>query len=135
MIGWRAWKVWLGLAVVFVAGLVIGSALTVGAIQRNYRERMNPENWTPRTLAWMGAELKLRPDQESAVRPIVEKSMTEMRAMRDETEQHWRTIVGKLLTEVAPQLDEPQREHLREVVKQAAAEKQRSPFGSSVFGS
>ncbi|MBS0209173.1 MAG: hypothetical protein JSS27_09485 [Planctomycetes bacterium] len=129
------WKTIVGLLVVFTAGLLIGSALTVGAIQRTARERMNPDNWTPRTLDWLRSEAKLRPDQESAVRPLVERSMQEMRELRDESSQRWRAVVGKLLTEVMPQLDESQQEQLREAVKRSQGEKHRWPYGAPAVGS
>lgn len=125
----RHWKTILGLLVVFAAGVVVGGVLVMGKIRRDVQERSNPDTWTTRTMAWFHGELHITPEQENHLRPVVEKSMGEMRELRNDAEARWREIVGELLTNAAPLLDDRQREHLRQLIDRAAADPHRWPAG------
>ncbi|HWA98728.1 MAG TPA: hypothetical protein VG713_09560 [Pirellulales bacterium] len=113
----RHWKTMLGLLVVFVAGLVIGAALTAGMVRREVRARRDSATWAPRTMKWFHDELHVTPEQESQIRPIVDRAVGQMKSLRDESEDHWRSIVGSMLTEAAPILTQEQRADLQEIVQ------------------
>ncbi len=120
------WKTMVGLAAVFVAGVVVGGALTIGAVQRQIKQRADSDTWTPRTLAWFETELKLSARQRDEILPLVEENTRRMIALRSEGEQRWRESMGQLLTEVAGLLDEAQRAELRRLVDRAAEERRRN---------
>ncbi|HEX4129856.1 MAG TPA: hypothetical protein VHZ24_07420 [Pirellulales bacterium] len=113
----RHWKLMLGLATVFVAGMAIGAALTVGAIQRTIRDRANPETWSPRTMAWLRDEVHVTPDQESQLRSIVDQSMRDLLSLRNEAEERRRAIFAGMIAEIAPLLTDAQSEALRESIE------------------
>jgi hypothetical protein len=117
----RHWKIVLGLLIVFVAGLAIGSAATVGVIQRAYRQRMDPGTWTPRTMAWLDRDVQISSSQAAQVRPIVENSMQEINELRLEANQRRKQIFGELFGKISKYLTEPQRARLEAAIRQAIA--------------
>ena len=117
----RHWKIIIGLLVVFVAGLAIGSATTVGLIQGAYRQRMDPATWTPRTLAWLERDVQISASQAEQLRPEVDKSMRQMNELRTETNERRKQIFGELFGEIAKHLTQPQRERLEAAIRKAVA--------------
>jgi hypothetical protein len=115
----RHWKLVLGLLVVFLAGGVTGSVLTLGVVHKRYRERLNPDTWGPRTVAWLHRELKLTPEQEEQARPIVDEEVGELVRLRDGADKERRVIIGRMLLRIAENLTPEQRDRLQELIEKA----------------
>jgi hypothetical protein len=130
MILLRRWKLILALVVVFVAGLAVGIAGTLRAVQKRIQDAQNPATWTPRTLDWLRKELRLTPEQEEKVRPAVEEAVAELKDLRDNADRTRRALIGRMLFQVSDHLDETQREKLRDIV--ANARKKEIPQGGQV---
>lgn len=113
MISWRYVKVGTSLLVIFVAGLVIGSLLTLGWIKREADARRNPQNWTPRTIIWLQKELKLASPQVEAIRPKVDKAMTELKVLQESGRSESGRIAYRMLDAIVPDLTPAQQEQFK----------------------
>jgi hypothetical protein len=109
----QSWKTWGSLLLMFVAGVLVGGLGTVRVVQKIAQERKNSERWTPRAMAWLDREIKLTTEQKTKIEPIVGKSMTDLRKLRDESEETVRMIFASMFLELASELDESQRDQLR----------------------
>jgi hypothetical protein len=117
MISWRYVKVAVSLLVIFVAGLVIGGAVTLGWIKREADARRNPQNWTPRTITWLQKELNLTPPQVEAIQPKVDKAMSELKAVQEHGRTQSGRIAYRMLDEIVPDLSPAQQEQFKELRK------------------
>jgi uncharacterized membrane protein len=121
MSGWKHVKTVAWLLAVFVAGLVVGGVVTVRVVQHQYRERMNSATWTPRTMAWLDTTLKLSPEQESKIRPVVERSMEKMAGLRSRVEADRKHLFGDMFGELSTHLTDEQRQQLHRAIQEAIA--------------
>ncbi len=113
----RQWKVLLGLLVVFLAGITIGSVGTLRYVQKRYEERANPDNWGPRTMTWLRTELQLSPEQETQIRPSVDRTVGELVALHDKAETERKDIFLRMLVEVTQYLTPQQHEKLKSMLQ------------------
>jgi hypothetical protein len=119
---WLHRILWIGgMLVVFVAGIVVGGAGTLRLVQQRYEERMNPENWEPRTMTWLSQELELTPQQHEQVRPAVRQAVADLSAFSDRADEDRRAILGRMLVQVSQQLTPTQQDRLREMIQQSQA--------------
>jgi Spy/CpxP family protein refolding chaperone len=70
----KHWKVILAILLVFVAGAVTGSALSLVHFKRAFERSFTVEHWNRMTMKFLNDELKLMPEQEPKVRSIVEET-------------------------------------------------------------
>lgn len=124
----RRWRTLLAILVVFLAGTAFGVVGTIGAIRKEFAARMDAKSWTPRTLDWLRRSADLSPLQEEKIRPEVERSVAELKELRDSADQERKAIIARLLRDVALEIDPPQREKLIAAAQAAAA---KPPFFSS----
>jgi uncharacterized membrane protein len=128
MSGWKYVKTIAWLLAVFVAGLVVGGVVTVRVIQHQYRQRMNAATWTPRTMTWLDATLGLSAEQQSKIRPVVERSMKKMAGMRSRVEADRKQLFGEMFVELSDHLTDEQRQQLHRAIQEAVAKG--SPYSS-----
>jgi hypothetical protein len=117
MSSWRYVKVATSLLVIFVAGLVIGGMLVLGWVKREADARRNPQNWTPRTMTWLQKDLNLTSTQVETIRPKVEKSMSELKAVQETARSQSGRIAYRMFDEIIPDLSAPQQEQFQELRK------------------
>lgn len=117
----RSWKTVLGLLVVFAAGALFGAVGTLGAIRKEYRSRMDPTTWTPRTMTWLRDAGGLSPAQEDAIRPDVAAAVKKLAELKTSAEMERKGVLAEMFGEILPKLEPPQREKLTQAVKAAAA--------------
>ncbi len=67
----KHWKVILAIILVFGAGGVLGSALTVVHFKRAFERGFTVANWTAEGMKFMQKELKLSPEQQPKIRAIL----------------------------------------------------------------
>jgi hypothetical protein len=114
--------VWLlGLVIIFLAGVVVGSAGTVRFIQKQYEQRMNPDSWEPRTMTWLTKELELTPSQEEQVRPAVREAVADLSQLRERADRERRAILGRMLVQIAEPLSPSQQEKLQKLIRESRA--------------
>jgi hypothetical protein len=117
----KHWRTIVGLVVVFAAGLAIGGIVTLRIVHQSYLERMNPASWTPRTLAWLRSEIHIDDRQEAEIRPCVERAMHGLADLKARVDEERKGAFVAMFTEIAPQLTEPQRERLKQRLRESAA--------------
>lgn len=113
----RHWKLLLGLLAVFLAGTATGSVGMRSWIMKRFEERVNPDNWGPRTMNWLRTDLELSTEQETRVLPSVDQAVGGLVALRDNTDRERRAILSRMLTEVAQHLTPSQRDQLRTLIQ------------------
>ena len=128
MSGWKYAKTIAWLLAVFAAGLVVGGVVTVRVIQHQYRERMNAATWTPRTVAWLQTTLRLSPEQESQIQPVVERWMEKMVGLRTRVVDERKQLFGHMFAELATHLTDEQRQQLQRAIQEAVAKE--SPYSA-----
>jgi len=117
----RSWKTILGLLVVFVAGSVLGVVVTIGAIRKEYRQRMDPTTWTPRATAWLTKAGDLSPQQTSAIEPDVVAAVKKLAELKKSAEMERDGVLAEMFGEILPKLDPAQQEKLIQATQAAAA--------------
>ena len=68
------WKVIVAIVLVFVAGIVSGSVLTVVHFKHAFERALSVENWTSETMKILQKDLKLTAEQQPKVRAIVQET-------------------------------------------------------------
>jgi Spy/CpxP family protein refolding chaperone len=65
------WKVIFAVVLVFAAGGVVGSALTVVHFKHAFERGFTVENWTAEAMKVLQKELKLTPEQQPRIKAIL----------------------------------------------------------------
>jgi Spy/CpxP family protein refolding chaperone len=74
MKAFKHWKVILALVLVFAAGAVSGSVLTVMHFKHAFERSLKLESWTTDAMKYLQKELKLTPEQQPKIRTILEET-------------------------------------------------------------
>src|SRR5262245_52027795 len=118
---WRRRFLLLGfMLIVFAAGVVIGSVVTVRLAQQRIQERLDPQSWQPRTMSWLRTELKLTDEQNSRVEPIVSQAIGELKYLKEQGERERQAIFGRMFGEIGGVLTTQQQESLRSILRKSA---------------
>jgi Spy/CpxP family protein refolding chaperone len=75
----RHWKAILVLVLVFAAGAVTGSVLSMVHFRHAFERGLTVENWTAGVMKILQKDLNLTPEQEPKVRAIVEETGDQFR--------------------------------------------------------
>ena len=84
MNGLSRWKVVLLVLATFVVGAVTGAFFVIGSAKDEMRRNRDPRRWFSNTPERWVSEMKLTPDQEQKVRPILQQiddELTNLRAL------------------------------------------------------
>jgi Spy/CpxP family protein refolding chaperone len=84
MNGLTRWKVVFLVLATFVAGAVTGAFFVMGSAKDEMRRTGDPRRWFSNTPDRWRSEMKLTPDQEQKIRPILQQiddELTNLRAM------------------------------------------------------
>ena len=73
------WKIVAGLVVVFAAGAVTGSVGTHEFIKHGVKRALNFEHWKGDVMHVLQTKLKLTPEQQQKIEPLVDARGREMR--------------------------------------------------------
>jgi len=68
----KHWKVILALVLVFAAGTVTGSVLTIRHFKRAFEQGLTVEGWTEGAMKAMQKDLALTPEQQPKIRAILD---------------------------------------------------------------
>jgi Spy/CpxP family protein refolding chaperone len=84
MNGLSRWKVVFLVLATFVVGAVTGAFFVMGSAKDEMRRNRDPRRWFSNTPDRWRSEMKLTPDQEQKIRPILQQiddELTNLRAM------------------------------------------------------
>ncbi|HXP35839.1 MAG TPA: hypothetical protein VN827_09860 [Chthoniobacterales bacterium] len=84
MNGLSRWKVVFLVLATFVAGAVTGAFFVMGSAKDEMRRNRDPRRWFSNTPDRWRSEMKLTPEQEQKIRPILQQiddELTNLRAM------------------------------------------------------
>jgi Spy/CpxP family protein refolding chaperone len=126
----RTLKWWFALAlvVVFAAGLTTGLFAGARHGRRVFVER-HGAIMGERMREHLRRELQLTPEQEAQVGPVLERAATQLRSIREETQQRVAQTMNQSHQEIAPMLTAEQRERLDRIHARHVRIMRRRHFG------
>jgi Spy/CpxP family protein refolding chaperone len=93
MNGLKRWKVVFLVVATFVVGAVTGALFVMGSAKDELRRNRDPQRWFASTADRWRANMKLTPDQEQKIRPMLQQIDDELNNRR---QVHLREIEGIL---------------------------------------
>jgi hypothetical protein len=109
------WKIVLSLAAIFLAGSVTGALFTVAIAKHEVRRQSDPTQWSQLTMQRWKARLHLTAAQEEKLKPIVETTVNELRALRTNDLHQTDEILARAQTRIDPELSPDQRQRLQKM--------------------
>ena len=115
----KHWRVWSGIAVVFVCGLVVGSVATTA-----YDDYKQQQKWEQglaglkqRVMKHLTHELRLSVEQQQAIEPILSQAEVELLQLRMAQQPHVEETVTRTTTELKAKLRPEQQTKLDELYR------------------
>jgi hypothetical protein len=111
----RIWHVVILCLVVFACGMVVGGGLTVMAIAKQARHRVeHPELRTERALRHIARKLDLADTQTEKLRPVLDAAMDRFDAIHREVSPRLEAEMDRLATDIATALPADKADQWRE---------------------
>jgi hypothetical protein len=115
----KRWRIWSGIAVVFVCGLLVGNVVTTA-----YDDHKQQQKWEqglsgikPRVMRYLSRELHLSPEQQHAIEPILTQAEGELLRLRIAQQPHVETTVIRTMDTLKVKLT-PEQQHKLEQLNQ-----------------
>lgn len=93
--------------VIFLAGAIVGSALTIGIGRRVIQRAKDSTTWNVEAMRRLDRHLELSPAQRERLRPILVDMAIRMRESRANSRREWTTIIqdtrDRLRAELTPE--------------------------------
>lgn len=93
--------------VIFVAGAVFGSALTIAVGRQRLERARSVETWNVEALRRLGDRLELTPEQRERIQPILADMTARLRETRIASRRAWISVLQdtrqRLRTELTPE--------------------------------
>jgi hypothetical protein len=116
----KRWRIWSGIAVVFVCGLLVGNVVTTA-----YDDHKQQLKWQqglsglkPRVMMHLTRELHLSPEQQQAMEPILSQAERELLRLRIAQQPQVETTVTRTMETLKVKLNPEQQRKLEELNKQ-----------------
>jgi hypothetical protein len=116
----KRWRIWTGIAVVFVCGLLVGNVLTTA-----YDDNKQQQKWQqglsglkPRVMRHLTRELHLSPEQQPAIEPILSQAEGELLRLRIAQQPQVETTVGRTIDALKVKLTIEQQHKLEKLNQQ-----------------
>lgn len=106
----KPWKLVLLLAGIFLAGGVVGGAVTLHFVREFAQRRAEPEQWGPARLRMLAHRLELTPAQIEQLRPVVRRNMDDLAHIRQDGMRDTRRVLQRMEQDIAAVLTPEQRE-------------------------
>lgn len=114
-----SWKVGLSLAAIFLAGVAVGSLLTIGVIRNKIRQNdQDSSRLAQAVMQRLESELRLSPDQREKLRPIVERAGDQFRGLQVLALARAKRILQEVDGKVSEHLTAEQRARLEQLVRE-----------------
>ncbi len=117
------WKIVTGLLVIFLSGVLFGSAVTGLYIRHKIRMKVNAlisgdsQVATELVMHRLSHSLSLSTDQEKAIRPLVQLAVTRVRVLRAKLRPQFEEIFLETVEEIKQHLNEEQKGKLDELAQ------------------
>ena len=112
----KPWKVILAFTGIFLAGILVGSLVTLRwGVNRSHRQP-GGEQMGPALMQRLTHQLDLTADQQEKIRPIVDRTADELRDLRRSTQRSSAAALVRMHTAVEPLLTPAQKIKLDELV-------------------
>jgi len=118
----RYWKIALGLALVFGAGVVVGSVGTHHLIKRGVEHALNFDRWKAGVMHDLQAKLNLTAQQHAKIEALLDLHGHEMRGSFSRTFSECGQVLVQLQREIDQELTPQQREIHAEMKRGLRAE-------------
>jgi hypothetical protein len=105
----RHWKMFLGLLAIFVAGMGAGGFLAITGVIKIVKHQAKPEVWLNARLAELNHRLKLAPDQEAKIRPILEGTVDRFHGIVNNGFNEFLQVIGETHDKVNAELTPDQQ--------------------------
>jgi Spy/CpxP family protein refolding chaperone len=132
----KKWKIWTGLVILFLSGVLIGGLASGLYIRSKIVEVVSGEKfWPPRpklVVNRLTREIGLTPDQQAKILVIVEQFTRELIEVRRETRQKIAEILDQSRSEMKKHLTPDQQKKLDEFLEKIRMRKSRSSGKISV---
>jgi Spy/CpxP family protein refolding chaperone len=114
MNGLSRWKVVLLVLATFVVGAVTGAFFVMGSAKDEMRRTSDPRRWFSNTPDRWRSEMKLTPDQEQKIRPILQQIDDELANLRAMDLRETEGILARGEDRINAIVTPEQRERLRQ---------------------
>src|SRR5438270_4589123 len=112
MNGLNRWKIAFLILATFVAGTVTGAFFVMGSAKDEMRRNRDPRRWFSNTPDRWRTDMKLTPDQQQKIRPILQQIDDELSNLRALDLRETEGILGRGQDRIDPLLKPEQREEL-----------------------
>jgi len=113
----KRWRIWSGVTVVFVCGLLVGNVVTTA-----YDDHKQQQKWQeglsglkPRVMKYLTRELHLSLEQQQTIAPILSQAEAELLRLRVAQQPHVETTVTRTMDALKVQLSLEQQHKLEEL--------------------
>jgi Spy/CpxP family protein refolding chaperone len=110
-------KPWLFIALIFVAGIMTGAALTI-ALSSHFMQPPGMQQMKSRWMMYLTRQLNLTADQQAKIEPIVADSENQMQAARRDNADRVSQIIQKANAQIAAILTPDQKTALEKISKE-----------------
>ena len=100
----------LGLLAIFAAGMGTGGFLAIAGVIRIVKHRARPEVWLEARMREMERSLKLTPEQQAKIRPLLEGVVEQFHGIMDKGLADFLLVIGEAHEKVGAELTPEQRE-------------------------
>jgi hypothetical protein len=127
----KRWKLVLGLSVLFLSGVLVGSMGTAVYFKQTFGHGFPKEHSQVRKLIMkkLVRELDLTETQRTPIEDIVNQVQTDLWKFRKQHQQEVETIILQGIAQMKPYLSEVQQEKLNSLFERLKAHWERSPDG------
>lgn len=114
----KPWKLVLLLTGIFIAGGLVGSAVTLHLGREMLQRRAGPEQWGPARLKMLARHLELTPVQIEQLRPVIQRNVSDLAKIRQDGFRDTRRVLERMEQDIAAVLTPEQKVRFRELNEQ-----------------
>jgi Spy/CpxP family protein refolding chaperone len=111
----KNWKVALYLAVIFIVGGITGSLVTLQILKYTVHSHRHSQDWSARMMKRLESNLKLTPEQVQKIKPIVDQSVGELKAIRSKTIYESSQVIHRAEERISLELTPDQQKRFQEI--------------------
>ena len=113
----KRWRIWSGIAVVFVCGLLVGNVVTTAFDDHKQQQKWEQglSGLKPRVMKHLTRELHLSPEQQQTIEPILSQAERELLRLRIAQQPQVETTVTRTMEALKVTLNPEQQHKLEEL--------------------
>lgn len=103
--------------VIFIAGSIFGSALTIGVGRRVIQRTNHTTTWNVEAMGRLDRRLNLTPEQRAEVQPILVDMLLRMRDIRQQSRRDWTSVLQETREKLRAELTPEQQAEFDKIVR------------------